>query len=609
MPNLLNRFIQSVKNWAIIARFFQIFPRLSQLFPHLHLKPMTDSKPRDVQILPIATNSKVLRARSWTRLRFEIEYALARGTTSNCYIIQGDKTAVIDPPPETFTEVYLEALRQTLDLKKLDYVILGHFNPNRIATYKAVLELAPQLTFVCSLPGAANLRAAFPDQELKIMVMRGKETLDLGKGHILKFFPTPSPRWPEGLCTYDQQTQILYTDKLFGAHVCGDEVFDENWEKFKEDQRYYFDCLMAPHAPHVEAALEKISDLQVRMYAVGHGPLVRYGLIELTKAYAQWSRSQSDREISVALLYASAYGNTATLAQAIALGLTKGGVAVDSINCEFADPDEIRAAVEKSDGFIIGSPTLGGHAPTPIHTALGIVLDVGDNSKLAGVFGSYGWSGEAFELIEGKLLESGFHLGFDTLKVKFKPDDVTLKQCEEIGTDFAQALKKARKVRLPQQAATHVEQAVGRIAGSVCVLTAKQGEVSTAMLGAWVSQATFNPPGLTVAIAKDRAIESLMYSGGKFALNILGDGNHLEYMKHFRKSFTPGEDRFTGFNTETADNGCVVLNDAIAYLECSVNQRLECGDHWVVYATVDNGKLIQPNAVTAMHHRKSGSHY
>ncbi len=590
-------FIQSVK-----ARF------LPFLSPH-QPTPMSDSKPRDVQVSPIATNIKVLRARSKSRLRFEIEYALERGTTSNCYLIEGDKTAIIDPPADTFTPIFLEALQQNINLKKLDYVILGHFSPNRVGTLKTLLEVAPQITFVCSLPGAANLKAAFPDDSLNILVMRGKETLDLGKGHVLKSFPTPNPRWPEHLCTYDQQTQILFTDKLFGAHICGEDVFDDHWEQIKEDQRYYYNCLMASQAKHVESALEKISDFQVRMYAVGHGPIVRSSLIELTKAYSDWSRSQRNREISVALLYASAYGNTATLARAIALGLTKGGVEVQSINCEFATPEEIQAAVEKSDGFIIGSPTIGGHAPTPIHTALGIVLKVGDNNKVAGVFGSYGWSGEAVEMIEGKLRDAGYRLGFETLKVKFKPDDVTLKFCEELGTDFAQNLKKAKKIRVPQQAATPIEQAVGRIVGSVCVITAKQGDVSTGMLGAWVSQATFNPPGLTVAIAKERAIESLMYPGGKFALNILAEGNQQEYMKHFRKNFAPGEDRFAIFGTTPADNGSPVLTDALAYVECSVEQRLECGDHWVVYATVDNGKLIKPDAVTAINHRKTGTHY
>ncbi len=571
---------------------------------------MSNSNPRDIQVLQIATNTTVLRARSWTRLRFEIEYALARGTTINSYLIEGDQTAIIDPPPETFTAIYPETLQKCLDLKRLDYVILGHFSPSRLATLKVLLELAPQITFVCSLPGAANLRAAFPDSDLKIMTMRGKETLDLGKGHQLKFVPMPSPRWPSGLCTYDQQTQILYTDKLFGANVCGDEAYDGDWDVLKDDQRYYYDCLMAPQATHVQAALEKLSELSVRMYATGHGPLIRYGLIELTKAYQAWSRAQTDRDITVALLYASAYGNTATLAQAIALGLTKGGVGVKSINCEFAQSDEIRTAVENSDGFIIGTPTIGGNAPTPIHTALGTVLSISDNSKLAGVFGSYGWSGEAIDFVEGKLRDAGHRFGFETLRVKFKPDDVTLKLCEETGTDFAQALKKAKKVRLPQTAATPVEQAVGRIVGSVCVVTAKQGEVSTGMMGAWVSQATFNPPGLTVAIAKDRAIESLMHPGGKFALNIMAEDNHVvDYMKHFRKSFLPGEDRFANFVTDVADNGCTILGDALAYLECSVNKRMECGDHWVVYATVDNGKLLKSDGVTAINHRKSGNHY
>jgi flavorubredoxin/flavin reductase (DIM6/NTAB) family NADH-FMN oxidoreductase RutF len=571
---------------------------------------MTNPNPRDVQVLPIATNTTVLRARSWTRLRFEIEYALARGTTSNSYVISGDKVAIIDPPPETFSLIYLDALRQCLnDWERLDYVIIGHFNPNRVATLKALLDLVPKLTFVCSLPCAANLRATFPNRELKIITMRGKETLDLGKGHVLRFFPIPSPRWPTGLCTYDEQTQILYSNKLFGAHLCGDEVFDEDWDLLKEDQRYYFDCLMAPHATQVQAALEKLSELQVRMYATVHGPLIRYGLLELAKAYEIWSKSQTEREISVALLYASAYGNTATLAQAFALGLTKGGVAVESINCEFAQPDEIRAAIEKCDGFIIGSPTIGGNAPTPIHTALGIVLAVGDNSKLAGVFGSYGWSGEAFDLIEGKLKDAGYKFGFETLKARFKPTDVTLKECEEMATDFAQALRRAKKPRFTQAAATPMEQAVGRIVGSVCVVTAKQGEVSTGMLVAWVSQATFNPPGITVAIAKERAVESILHTGGKFVLNILGKENYQDYMKHFRKNFAPGEDRFKDFSTAVADNGCAIITDSIAYLECSVNKRMECGDHWVVYAVVDNGKLLQPDSMTAVHHRKAGNHY
>jgi flavorubredoxin/flavin reductase (DIM6/NTAB) family NADH-FMN oxidoreductase RutF len=574
---------------------------------------MSDIKPRDVQVASIgAADTTVLRSRTWDRLKFEVEYSLQRGTTANSYLIQADKTALFDPPGESFTEIYLHQLQQCIDLQQLDYLILGHVNPNRTVTLQALLELAPHVTFVCSKAGAVALRTAFPDQELKIWVARGEETLDLGKGHQLQFIPTPTPRWPDGLCTYDPQTRILFTDKLFGAHVCGEQIFDESWKLLDEDRRFYYDCLHAAQSRQVEVALDKFTSLGAKLYAPGHGPVVRYSLSRLTHDYRTWSQQQKETDLSVALIYASAYGNTATLAQAIAKGLTKAGVGVESINCEFTEPAEIQAAVEKCDGFIIGTPTLGGHMPTQVQTALGIVLSTAAKSKLAGVFGSYGWSGEAVDEVESKLQDAGYRLGFDTIRVKFKPNDVTLQNCKEAGIDFAQALKKAKKVRAPWQPVTssqidRTEQAVGRIVNSLCVVSAKREETTSAMLASWVTQASFNPPGLTVAVAKDRAIESLTHTGDKVTLNILQEGRNVR--RHFLKSFAPGEDRFAGLATQESSNGCPILSDALAYLECTVQSRMDCGDHWLVYAVVDNGKVLQSTGMTAVHHRKSGSQY
>ena len=575
---------------------------------------MSLTKPRDVQVYPIAAETRVLRSRTWDRLKFEIEYALQKGTTANSYLIEGDKTALLDPPGESFTKIFLAALKERIDPQKIDYVILGHINPNRAGTIKALLEVAPQITFVCSNPGAISLRKILAEQELNIIVIKGGETLDLGQGHLLEFVTTPNPRYPAQLCTYDPKTQVLYTDKLFGAHVCGDQVFDEGWTIYQEDRRYYFDCLMAPHARQIANALEKLADKQARIYAVGHGPLVYYSLIPLTADYQTWLKQQSSQDISVALIYASAYGNTATVGQAIASGITKAGVSVESINAEFAEPDDLKEAISKAAGFIMGSPTLGGHAPTQIQTALGIVLANADKTKLAGVFGSFGWSGEAIDLLENKFRNAGYTFGFDPIRVKFKPTDAVLKTCEEAGTDFAQTLKKAKRARKAKQAAgtsegARTEQALGRIIGSLCVVTAKQEELKGAMLASWVSQATFNPPGLTIAVAKDRAIESLLHSGNNFVLNILQEGKHLGLMKQFLKPFKPGEDRFVDVATEEAENGCPILTDALAYIECRVDNRMECGDHWLIYGVAEKGNLLQPEGVTAVHYRKSGSHY
>ncbi|NMF83991.1 diflavin flavoprotein [Nodosilinea sp. P-1105] len=568
------------------------------------------AQPRDVQIYQIAAGTTVMRCRSWNRLRFEIEYALERGTTANSYLIQADRTALVDPPGESFCEMFVTALERHIDLYQLNFVILGHINPNRAATLKILLGRLPDITVICSNPVALALKDLLPEASPRVRVIRSSDDrLDLGQGHELQFVPIPTPRYPGGLATFDPYAQVLYSDKLFGAHRCDDAVFDLGWEALLDDRRYYFDCLFASGTRQVLAALDRLEAIPFQVLAPGHGPVVRYSARELFHSYRQWSQAQTAQDLSVALIYASAYGNTATIAQALARGITKSGVAVEAINAEHADPEEIKAAVEQSAGFLMGSPTLGGHAPTQMQTALGIVLSTASKSQPAGVFGSFGWSGEAIDLLERKLKDGGYSLAFEPIRVKFKPTDVTLKYCEEVGTDFAQGLKKAKRAKQPRTPASGVEQAIGRIVGSLGVVTAHQGEVSSAMLASWISQASFTPPGFTVAVAKDRAIESLMYPGSSFVLNILAEGKHLGPMKHFLKPFSPGEDRFQEIDIDVADHGAPILKDAIAYLDCTVAQRMECGDHWLVYATVNAGQVLDSDAKTAVHFRQTGTHY
>ncbi|MDY6806681.1 MAG: diflavin flavoprotein [Cyanobacteriota bacterium] len=574
--------------------------------------PSTTTKAKDVQVSIVGEDTKILRSRTWDRLKFEVEYSLQKGTTANSYLIEGEKMALLDPPGESFTKNYLKALQERIDLERLDYVILGHFNANRGATIKALLDIAPEITFVCSNPAALALRESFEGQELKITVVRGEDTLDLGSGHELQFITTATPRWPDGLMTYDRKTQILFTDKFFGAHLCGDQILDEGWSIYSEDRRFYYDCLHAAQSKPVLSTLDKIAELPaVKFYATGHGPLVRYGMKELTNLYRKWSEEQNNKDLKVALIYASAYGNTATVARAIAKGLTKSGVAVESINCEVAQSDEIKEAVEKCDGFIIGSPTLGGHAPTQIQTALGVVLKSASKNKLAAVFGSFGWSGEAIDFLESKLKDAGYKFGFEPIRVKFTPTDATLQETKEAAIDFAQTLRKSLKLRTPKATASgsasdRTAQAMGRVIGSLSVMSSKRGEISSGMLASWVSQATFNPPGITVAVAKDRALESLTHTGDQFVLNILAEGKSIR--KHFMKSFAPGQDRFEGLDVAEANNGCYILKDALAYLECTVQNRMECGDHWLIYAAIDNGAVLN-DGLTAVHYRKSGSYY
>jgi flavin reductase (DIM6/NTAB) family NADH-FMN oxidoreductase RutF len=300
--------------------------------------------------------------------------------------------------------------------------------------------------------------------------------------------------------------------------------------------------------------------------------------------------------------------------------VSRTGVRVESINCEFSEPEQLLAAIRSCDALLVGSPTLGGHAPTPIVSALGTVLAEGDRAKPVGVFGSFGWSGEAIDLLESKLRDGGFRFAFDPIRVKFSPDAATLKMLEETGTALGRSLQLQERQQhrragggLSESRSDPAIQALGRIVGSLSVLTARRGDGQDALTGAmvasWVSQASFNPPGITVAVARDRAVESLLHVGDRFALNLLTAGRESAPMKRFLQPFPPGADRFAGMELETSPSGQPLLPEALAWLEAEVVQRMECGDHWLIYGQVNHGALLDPQGLTAVHQRRTGSSY
>ncbi|MGB7413212.1 MAG: diflavin flavoprotein [Thermosynechococcaceae cyanobacterium] len=571
--------------------------------------PSITIRSRDVQVQDIGAQTFVLRSRTWEQLKFEKEYAREQGTTANSYLIRAQKTALIDPPGASFTDIYLEALVNCISLHRIDYVILHHVNPNRLATLKVLLAKATQAQVICTKPAALVLEQAMAPWSEQITVVRDGDTLDLGDDHDLRFSAIPTPRWADGLCTYDPCTQILYTDKLFGAHLCGDELWDVNWQSLECDRNYYFDCLHVVQAKQVEAAIAKFSDYSARMYAPGHGPLIRYSLSRLTATYVEWCQQQQQQDFKVALLYASAYGNTAIAADAIAQGLIQSGIQVQSINCEQTDPLDLATLIEDSDGIIIGSPTLGGHAPSQIQTALSTVLATATRRKLVGVFGSYGWGGEAIDFIERKFKDANFSFGFETLRIRFTPTEEVLQDCQMAGVTFAMALQKHRKKRvfakpLLVQKVDRTAQAMGRVIGSLCVVTYRTPTGHRSILTSWVSQATFTPPGIMIAIASERGLDDVLQPDTPFVLNLLQHGRTLR--EHFFRDRVSDPTAVPTLDTEYTEQDGLVLSESVAYLECRTQQRMMCGDRWLIYATVEHGKVLDTLGKTAIHYRVSG---
>ena len=562
-----------------------------------------------IQTTEITSDTTAIRSLDWDRDRFDIEFGLQNGTTYNSYLIRGDKTALVDTSHAKFRQLYLDTLQGLIDPQEIDYLIISHTEPDHSGLVKDFLELAPQATVV-----AAKMAIKFLEdlvhQPFEKQIIKNGDTIDLGQGHVIEFVNAPNLHWPDTIFSYDQKSGILFTCDAFGMHYCSNATYDEDLKAIEKDYRFYYDCLMGPNARSVLSAMKRMDKLgEIDIVANGHGPLLRHNLQELLDRYRNWSKAQTKAEKSVALFYISDYGYSDRISQAIAKGITKTGVEVEMVDLRSADSTEVQEIVNRSVGVVLGMPPSNGKKKEDVAANLGTVLAAANEKQLIGVFESYGDDDEPIDPMLTKFREAGLKPAFPAIKIKDTPTEADYQLCEESGTDLGQLLTRKELVKKMKSLDSDLDKAIGRLSGGLYIITATKGDVSSAMLASWVSQASFEPLGLTIAVAKDRAIESLMQVGDRFVLNILEEGKYQALMKHFLKRFKPGADRFAGVKTQTAANGSPILTDALAYLECEVSSRMECSDHWIVYSKVNLGRVSNPDGLTAVHHRKVGNHY
>ena len=569
----------------------------------------TQQKRLTMQMLEIAEDTTVMRSLDWDRDRFDIEFGLQNGTTYNSFLIRGEKIALVDTSHAKFEKLYLDTLTSIINPTEIDYLIISHTEPDHSGLVRDVLERAPHVTVV-----GAKVAIQFLENlvhlPFKSKIVKNGDKLDLGNGHELGFVSAPNLHWPDTIFSYDAKTQILFTCDAFGMHYCSDSTYDEDLSAIEADYKFYYECLMAPNARSVLSAMKRMKALpEVTTIATGHGPLLRHNLVELTGRYETWSKEQAKAEKTVIVFYVSDYGYSDRLSQAIAHGITKTGIAVEMVDLRFADIQEVRELVGMAAGIVIGAPPTSGSAARDAETAINTILVAANKKQVVGLFESGGGEDLSVYPLRNQFKEQGLKEAFPSILIKETPTEATYKLCEEAGTDMGQFLGREKAIKQMKSLDSDLDKALGRLSGGLYIITAKKGDVSSAMLASWVSQASFEPLGLTIAVAKDRAIEALMQVGDTFVLNVLEDGNYQHLMKHFLKRFPPGADRFSGVKTQPANNGSPILGEALAYLECEVVSRMELSDHHIVYCKIDLGRVSNTNSLSAVHHRKVGNHY
>lgn len=154
---------------------------------------------------------------------------------------------------------------------------------------------------------------------------------------------------------------------------------------------------------------------------------------------------------------------------------------------------------------------------------------------------------------------------------------------------------------------TPIALALGRIPSGIFILTAAHAGEQTGMLASWVMQAGFDPPTLSVAVARKRYLAEWLSQGAAFGLSIVGH-NDRALLKHFGRGFEQGQNAFEGLALEHGPSGTPLLADALATLECRPTGHLDTGDHRLFVAEILWGR-VQEGVEPLVHLRRNGLGY
>jgi len=400
---------------------------------------MTDNK-----VIDINNDVKWIGVLDPNLVTFDVVMETKDGTTYNSYFINAEKKAVVETTKEGFWDTYLEKIKQVTDPSEIEYIIMNHTEPDHSGNVRNLLNLAPNATVVGSGNAIRYLRDMI-GPEFKSMVVKNGDTLDLGNKTI-EFISAPNLHWPDTMYSYLKEDKFLFTCDSFGCHYCDERMIDNQVGDFEDAFKYYFDVILKPFSKFMLKAIEKIKPLEIEAVLTGHGPLLLNDWkkwVDLSEKYATEAVKFPEQN-RVFIPYVSAYHKTGKLAENIATGIkeTAKDVEVDVCDIEMMSVGEMEEKVTRANAIIVGSPTINQNILLPVYKLFAVMTPLREKGKLAGAFGSYGWSGEASTMLNNMLKQLKLKVVGDGVFIKFEPNEDESQQAIEYGKTFGQELVK-----------------------------------------------------------------------------------------------------------------------------------------------------------------------
>lgn len=323
---------------------------------------------------------------------------LHQGVSYNAYLVKDEKNALIDLSKETFTDDFIQQIREVIDPADIDYVIVNHMEPDHSGALTRIRELAPNAKFL-GMSKAIQMIGDFYGITENVEVLSTGQTLSLGK-HTLQFIYTPLVHWPETMVTYDVGEKVLFSCDAFGSYgALNGAIFDDtcaNIEYYEVEALRYYTNIIAAFSRHVLSAIDKIKDLPIDVIAPSHGLIWRKEPKTIVDLYQKWATYATEpAEPGVTLLYGSMYRNTEHAMNYAAEAIAGEGVPVEILNVGNTDVSFILPSLWTKRGVLVAAPTYERTIFPPMKNVLGIAEHKGVKNKVAGYFGSFAWSGGA----------------------------------------------------------------------------------------------------------------------------------------------------------------------------------------------------------------------
>ncbi|AJE04531.1 FprA family A-type flavoprotein [Geobacter pickeringii] len=369
---------------------------------------------------------------------FDDLFPTEQGTTYNAYLIKGsEKTAIIDTVKGERSAEFLAKVKELVDPATVDYYVVNHTEPDHSGSLAEMLRHSPRATVVSS-QAAKTFLGNLIHTPFASHVVKDGEVIDLG-GKRLRFLIAPFLHWPDTMFSLLEDDGVLFTCDAFGAHYCGDGIFNDELPDYRPDMEFYFDCIMRPFKDKALAAIDKIRAERIEILCPSHGPVIRTDPWKYVGYYEEWCRPAPAAR-KIVIFYLSPHGNTERMAAAVAKGAALPGIEVVSRHISHLTPGEIRDLMEEGDALIFGIPTINRDVPKPMWDVLAYLSTVKLKGNIAGVFGSYGWSGEACRIAEERLKGLNFKLPAPFLRFPFTPRPEALGQLEGFGRAIAEEI-------------------------------------------------------------------------------------------------------------------------------------------------------------------------